>query len=29
VLMDAVSNTEKLDKLRSELGAGDKGGENK
>jgi len=25
VLMDAVSNTEKLDKLRSELGAGEKG----
>ncbi len=29
VLMDAVSNTEKLDKLRSEMGAGDKEGEAK
>jgi type VI secretion system protein ImpB len=29
VLMDAVSNTEKLDKLRSELGAAEKGGETK
>lgn len=29
VLMDAVSNTEKLDKLRSEMGAGEKEGEAK
>ncbi|HSU58295.1 MAG TPA: type VI secretion system contractile sheath small subunit [Bryobacteraceae bacterium] len=29
VLMDAVSNTEKLDKLRSEIGAGEKEGEAK